>query len=1252
MRILSIRGKNLASLSEFDVDFEAAPLVGAGLFAITGPTGSGKSTLLDAICLALYDRLPRLPQTRAAAPSRGANDEDGRLAVSEVRAILRHGTGHGFAEVDFVGCDGGRYRARWEVRRARSRHDGRLQQQTLSLVDLATRTALGDTKTGTLAVSERKTGLTFDQFRRAVLLAQNDFDAFLRARPPERAELLELMTGTEIYSRLSKATFEREKSEREALELLQEQDAALVVLDDDALMKLLTDKEAAEQAVTLLQQRVEGLAAAARWHQRMGELTALVDSARADVADREKEHGAAAADRRLLATIKRAEEMRSLIADLDRWLTEEGKLASRQQADADASAKVEQDLRTAADNLEAARNADAEAEKAFKDAGPLLSLAATLDTKIETAGIALQTARNDEAEAARAVADVQGEYAGLASARHDLGERLTTLRAWRDDNAGCQILADRRDQWLVELRRFTAATAQRADAAQRLEALGVREADVRQQLDIAMKSAGEYDGRINELDRVIEDLTTQLRAVSVDDLQERYNRLIAWRQGLKDCGREADILASAGMRLAALQKDATEAAELRTAAMQAIAEIIAKEPAAEAAVAEARRAFDLASAAAGKEAGRLRAQLVPGAPCPVCGATDHPILAADTGLAFLVAEHKKHLGELDLSLKDMIKQRQAHEVTSRATTARIDQCARDRTALASEIHANQANWSRALASLQATGKSIPPLPDDPAIVAAGTVGGRLEPLLAECEAEIERLEDEIRAVNELQVLRDRKTEQRDDVRRQRKALDATLDDLKTGLARIALDRQAADKDLGRANEEHNSAAKRLEGPLAVVTGWHKQALVDVTGLEERMATLAVAWMENGNALAAAERDAGKLDTDIAVALARIQAANTRLDRAHEQSAAAQHTLDNLQAERAPLFEGRPTAQVRSALNMARQERHADMLAAHEKHGKANADFEIIKAGLADLAQRLAEVKSAVDKATAICRERCAGIGLSLDDVRAALGHGADWTERTERRLQEIDRAVNAAKAVLSDREKVMVDHGATAQPLLAADQVAGAVTATEAELTASRDHMIRLAVELQADGKRRTDKKELNERMERQARVCDLWRTMSGLIGSRDGNKFRQYAQSLTLEHLLVLANRHLADLAPRYRLQRTPGADLDLQVVDHDMANDVRGVSNLSGGERFLVSLALALGLAGMGGSRVQVGSLFIDEGFGSLDADSLDLAISALEALQASGRKVGVISHVQTMVDRIGVQIRVSKVGGGRSVVETVVN
>lgn len=164
------------------------------------------------------------------------------------------------------------------------------------------------------------------------------------------------------------------------------------------------------------------------------------------------------------------------------------------------------------------------------------------------------------------------------------------------------------------------------------------------------------------------------------------------------------------------------------------------------------------------------------------------------------------------------------------------------------------------------------------------------------------------------------------------------------------------------------------------------------------------------------------------------------------------------------------------------------------------------------------------------------------------------------------------------------------------------------------------------------------------------WQRVEEAIGSAGGDRFRRFAQGVTLDHLVHLANEQLRALSPRYRLARSTGADLALHVVDRDMGDERRATRSLSGGERFLVSLALALALSGLEGRQSFVDTLFIDEGFGSLDAETLDLAVDALETLQGRGRKVGVITHVAGMMDRIGVQVRVEKRGSGRSVVRVV--
>jgi DNA repair exonuclease SbcCD ATPase subunit len=153
------------------------------------------------------------------------------------------------------------------------------------------------------------------------------------------------------------------------------------------------------------------------------------------------------------------------------------------------------------------------------------------------------------------------------------------------------------------------------------------------------------------------------------------------------------------------------------------------------------------------------------------------------------------------------------------------------------------------------------------------------------------------------------------------------------------------------------------------------------------------------------------------------------------------------------------------------------------------------------------------------------------------------------------------------------------------------------------------------------------------------WAKLNTMFGSADGKKFREIAQSYTFEYLVMQANNQLQLLSPRYRLRTIPGT-LVLQIIDRDMFDQQRYINSLSGGETFVVSLALALALAGLSAEGLTIGSLFIDEGFGNLDNDSLNLVMQALANLQAGqGRKVGIISHTEQIRTQISPRINVQK-------------
>lgn len=209
MKILAIRGRNLASLEgDFEIDFTKEPLCSAGIYAICGPTGAGKSTLLDAMCLALFARTPRTEQAKEYnVKLKDVCNE--QLSQSDPRFLLRRGTASGYAEVDFMALNGSRYRSRWLVSRARDKENGRLQNPRLSLFNIDKEMEEQGTRSELQARIIELVGLTFEQFTRSVLLAQNDFSTFLKAEQGEKASLLEKLTGTELYSNISRKIYEK-----------------------------------------------------------------------------------------------------------------------------------------------------------------------------------------------------------------------------------------------------------------------------------------------------------------------------------------------------------------------------------------------------------------------------------------------------------------------------------------------------------------------------------------------------------------------------------------------------------------------------------------------------------------------------------------------------------------------------------------------------------------------------------------------------------------------------------------------------------------------------------------------------------------------------------------------------------------------------------------------------------------------------------------------------------------------------------
>ncbi|MDB5748679.1 MAG: exonuclease SbcC, partial [Massilia sp.] len=565
MKILRISGRNLASLAnEFVVDFESEPLASSGLFAICGPTGAGKSTLLDALCLALYGNTPRLQwkSSRGALPDAGGES----VSTTDARNLLRRGAAEGHAEVDFVGNDGIRYRARWSVRRSRNKVSGLLQASNQTLHRLPELAPLGSTKTETQAEIAARIGLSFEQFTRSVLLAQNEFSAFLKTDENERGELLETLTGSAVYSAISKRAYERYKQEQDAVRRLSSRLADQAPLAPEAREGLDAERAAAEAALQAVDVRRALLEAQLRWHQererlRQNEAQAesLLQDARAQVA--------AANERRVrLATLDEVQAARPLTSELARFEAERAQLEATLANGQGELARAQEAARQALQDVQAATVALEAAEAAQSGAAAQLDAAKALDATIATLSDAHAQRAAGRDETARLAARTRG-FLDEADARLAHTRAAETASAdWLAAHRQHDELAAQWPRWdklFAQAARAAAAEAADSAALAKLERARVNAAAT---LEAALHSAERTAARIAELDAARQAAVATLAGFDLDALHHQRQELDARREALAAAARIAKNLHVAREHLARIDAELERTQGARTGA--------------------------------------------------------------------------------------------------------------------------------------------------------------------------------------------------------------------------------------------------------------------------------------------------------------------------------------------------------------------------------------------------------------------------------------------------------------------------------------------------------------------------------------------------------------------------------------------------------------------------------------------------------------------------------------------------------------
>ena len=1206
--------KNLHSIrEEVEVDFTKSPLSETGLFAITGDTGAGKTTILDAVTLALYGDVCR---------------------NSDARETMSYGAEEGMAECEFE-AKGRRFLAQWRVRQTRSKKPGLRLKSERSVAEW-------EEKTGEFhIVAERRvrevnrfveevTGLDFPRFTRSVMLAQGDFAAFLKANEKERSDLLERITGTEIYSELSKAALERKNIERDILDGLAEKRDALNIYSTEILKEKKAELREKKKENKLNKESLEKAKKGLQWLRLINKLktdknkiAAAKNKLEEEKAELENEISKLELHRKTVSlhpTIARYDDKNK---EIENYKTEIEKLISEVDI-----------LKIKEKELKGQYLKNKKAFDLLKKEQPikirLFDKISTLDSKIADKEILFKKQKTEQSEWENQLEGAEKEKQNLISKINKNTALLAELKKWLAENKAWEnlpkdlptvkhIRTTLREN-LINQNNISAAINDFKNKLKIAEQEKTKNAaDLKKQKIYFEKLHAEFEqltpegytsdrhGLLEKLNRDIEALAEQQKYfVQLKDWSADYQKILAAYNRLEE-------------QLEGLRNQELELDKSFLSAVEECDE-------AERIFKFKREIYRQQQSIANYE--KDRSELKEGEACPLCFSTEHPF--RDGAFQPFVDEAKKEfeLAEALLSKKQKARNgllKQHLEVASRIR--QIDSATDGQMGkLKAQLYEQEQKIAGLLPTLGERDFSLSHgdwLADKVAnfadeLNAKKEVRQRLAKLngeLLQKETAVRRLEHLLKDSRFL-VLQINENIQNNE--KNKKELAAHFNKFTEQLNKLVgkyghvfstekakemfADLESKEKLFSNKKEEKTNIEKQL--------GLDKQALKQ---LEKAMAGYKNKLQKINLAIAKEEKEINKIKKE-------------RADKFGNKNPETERDLF------LKLFE-------KKELEIASEKQFYDQL--KERLSLSGQSLVSRSKSLEKAEKEFKKIKTALERGL-----KKAGFE-NIEKLKAAIlpEAAANKTKRKSEKIKQQEIELNhrfktnekdlkaALKKTLTDKEEnILVEE----------------IIVLENNLQNIQQEIGALQQQLKDNENRQSESKLLLEQIDAQRQVYNRWMALYDLIGSSDGKKFRIFAQGLTLQRLVQLANAHLANLFGRYVITKRPGEDLELDIVDTYQADNIRSMHTLSGGESFLVSLALALGLSDLAGKNANIKTLFIDEGFGTLDDQALDLALGTLENLQAKGKTIGIISHVKELKERISAQVNVIKKGGGMSVVE----
>ncbi len=1211
MRILQLRFKNLNSLvGEWLIDLSHQAFVADGIFAITGPTGAGKSTILDAMCLALYGRTPRLKNI-----SKSSNE------------IMSRQTGECFAEIIFE-TNTGKYRCHWSQHRSRKKAEGELQSPKHEISDVNSGKILESKIRGVAEKIETVTGMDFDRFTRSMLLAQGGFSAFLQADPDQRAPILEQITGTEIYSQISIKVHELRAEQTKKLELLNAELAGMQLLSDEDEKQLKDEVVEKTNSRVLLAEQVLQKDLAISWLKGIAnnevELATLNEQQQ-NLAIRQQNFQPE------LDKLERANLAWELSADYagitvmrHEQARSQNALVSHQQV----LPKLEEDNISTMKAQDLANSALEDIKHNQQQTQITINKTRELDLKIQEKQAPIKSAQAgitiNEQGLEKLQTQQQSDNNALVQNHTKLSELTDLLAAHKTDEglieqlerirSQFKSLADVAHQQLQKQNQLTDAEQKKVDTTETWQ----------QHVNVFANQQSEFDQLQNNLQQYQQQQTEQLASRALGEWRQQLSKLTERKNVLERSQLSMQALAGFKQDLTKLIEQQVIINSTELSLTQTFNHQTEAANALEREIALLDTQYDLKKKIESYE--EARQHLHDGEACPLCGANEHPY--AEGSIPVLndtLINLNKAKADLKLSVDTLSKL----NVQLAENNKDRQQNSQQQQEIGNKVGEEEERLAEFFSSL-AMGDELTEL----MLTLSQQENDRQLKQILNIVSDAENLEQQLTTARE--VLDKKRTE---------------LAEADKHLQQVNHAKLIAEQTVERLTEElANLASQYQTAQQAVLNDVAIYGVEDLTidTLDNTLQQLT----ERREQWRIWQKEKGIVEPLIASLTSQINYQSDQIIKLELELKNQHLAFNQLRSESEVLSQQRNT--IFADKNPDDEEQR--LLNAVEQ---AEQSFNLAKRSAQHSEQELNKLKHSIDSVTQEMNTRLTHLNIAetafkqrlfqVDFVDEAQYKAACLSDEARKILQQqaqqLKNEHNALLTRIDDKTTQLSKERAKQITDQSLDELQALHTTLSSTLSEVQQEIGAISQKLKDNEDIQRKLQSRVKEIDAQKRECVRWHTLHELIGSADGKKYRNFAQGLTFEMMIGHANRQLQKMTDRYLLIRDEVQALELNVVDNYQAGETRSTKNLSGGESFIVSLALALGLSQMASKNVRVDSLFLDEGFGTLDEEALDTALETLSGLQQQGKLIGVISHVQVLKERISTQIQISPNSGGRS-------